>query len=66
MRATRGTSKHTVSESARQIPPEVTPLQILAEAAAEAAADDAPTTRTRSGRAPEGRRDERDEDRRED
>ena len=59
MRATRGTSKPTVSESARQIHetettrtasetlPEVTPLQVLAEADA---AEDAPTTRTRSGR----------------
>ena len=46
MRATRGTSKLTGSESAAQI--HETPLQILAEAAA--AADEAPTTRTRSGR----------------
>lgn len=46
MRATRGTSKHTGSESAQQIPPEVTPLQILAEAAAESET----VTRTRSGR----------------
>lgn len=46
MRATRGTSKPTVSESARQIPPDETPLQVLAEAAAE----EVPTTRTRSGR----------------
>jgi len=59
MRATRGTSKPTVSESARQTHetettraasetlPEVTPLQVLAEAAA---AEEVPTTRTRSGR----------------
>lgn len=60
MRATRGTSKLTGSESARQIhetettrvaseiPANETPLQILAQVAAEA--DSAPATRTRSGR----------------
>lgn len=54
MRATRGTSKPTVSDSARQIHEtettrvaSETPLQILAEAAA---AEDAPITRTRAGR----------------
>lgn len=57
MRATRGTSKPTGSESARQIhetettrAASETPLQVLAEVAAEAAAEEAPTTRTRSGR----------------
>lgn len=45
MRATRGTSKPTVSEP--ETLPEVTSLQVLAEVAA---AEEAPMTRTRSGR----------------
>ena len=51
MRATRGTSKPTVNETTRaasETLPEVTPLQVLAEAAAT---EEAPVTRTRSGRA---------------
>ena len=53
MRATRGTSKLTGSETTRvasEIHANETPLQILAEAAAQALSVEAPTTRTRSGR----------------